>query len=167
MERMLYWIAYGLLFLWQLPQNIVALCMMPFLGAFVPIKSSRWSTCYMAEKMSGGISLGSFCFVSKNLARRETAVRHEVDGHTKQSRILGPLYLLIIGLPSLLNAWLGLTPCYYDFYTERLANDAAGLKVDEDCRLQIDGAEAEGLRASGSDPMGMKNNPDTEKDRRG
>lgn len=43
---------------------------------------------------------------------------------------------------------------------------AAGAKTP-----RIGGAEAvsghEGMRAAGSDPMGMKNNPDTEKDRRG
>ena len=181
MGRLLYWIAYGLLFLWQIPQNIVALCMMPFLGKLTKIRSTKWSAAYMGGNMQGGISLGCFCFLSPRLSMRDSAVRHELDGHTWDSRIFGPLYLLIIGLPSLLNAWIGFTPCYYDFPTERLANRHAGLGVDENCRLYIpiepagaEGAEGhdfpdgqQGLKGAekpmtdGAVPMGLKNNPDS------
>ena len=51
-------------------------------------------------------------------------------GHTIQSLILGPLYLVVMGIPSTLWGWL---PCcerarqqknlsYFDFFTERWAN---------------------------------------------
>ena len=54
-------------------------------------------------------------------------------GHTIQSLALGPLYLLVIGAPSVL--WLNLPACarrrqrngtpYYAFFTERWANQLA------------------------------------------
>ena len=85
--------------------------------------------------MSGGISLGPFAFCSKYSASKECVVAHEVDGHTVDSKIFGPLYLLIIGLPSLLNAAFDFTENYYDFWTEKLANKHAGLTTDEFGRL--------------------------------
>ncbi len=85
--------------------------------------------------MSGGISLGNFCFVSKISAKMETMVMHELDGHTVDSKIFGPLYLIVIGIPSFLNAIFGFTKCYYDFYTEKLANKHARLIPDSFCCL--------------------------------
>jgi hypothetical protein len=117
--------------------------MLLFVGRKEKIAGSKWSSCYMAEGMSGGISLGLICIVSKYLAGHEPSVRHELYGHTRDSRIFGPLYLLVIGLPSLLNAAFGFTDCYYDFYTEKRANKAAGLKVNQYCGLEIDEDVAE------------------------
>lgn len=51
-------------------------------------------------------------------------------GHTRQSLYLGPLYLLIIGLPSIIWAMIH-TPnskkSYYFFYTERWADKLGGI----------------------------------------
>lgn len=75
----------------------------------------------------GSISLGMFVFVTND---EPELIAHET-GHTVQSLILGPLYLLIIGLPSIL--WAGFifdrvkTKTYYEFYTESWANKIAGL----------------------------------------
>ena len=54
-------------------------------------------------------------------------------GHSIQSKILGPLYLLVIGLPSII--WAGLFEkyrnkhkiSYYSFFTEKWANKLVGL----------------------------------------
>lgn len=124
-----------LLFIWQLPQNLVALVMIPFLGKLKVVDKTNWCTCYEGENMQGGISLGSFAFVSPYSAKKPEVVAHELKGHTVDSRILGPLYLLAIGLPSILNAWFDFTDCYYSFYTEQLANKHAKLGVDEYCSL--------------------------------
>lgn len=55
-------------------------------------------------KFKGGISLGIFIFVTREISKeqlRDSAlIRHEY-GHCLQSVLLGPLYLLIIGLPSI------------------------------------------------------------------
>ena len=53
---------------------------------------SRWNR-------SGGVSLGMFIFIENNDSRKNTLIRHEY-GHTIQSLILGPLYLLVVGFPS-------------------------------------------------------------------
>lgn len=61
-------------------------------------------------------------------------ISHEAIGHAQQSRWLGWLYLLIIGLPSI--TWAGIHRIkrvaerwsYYDFYTEKWADKIAGVK---------------------------------------
>ncbi|MGN0687322.1 MAG: hypothetical protein ACI4KA_04360 [Oscillospiraceae bacterium] len=79
----------------------------------------------------GSVSLGMFVFLSENksAATKQRLLMHEY-GHTLQSLMLGPLYLLVIGLPSIL--WAGLPAferlrqakqiSYYRFYTEKWAD---------------------------------------------
>lgn len=73
-----------------------------------------------------------FIFISEramNGNERDFTLMHEY-GHTIQSIILGPLFLPVIGLPSLLWAWLPVfrkyrerwSVSYYSLYTERWAN---------------------------------------------
>jgi hypothetical protein len=135
MKTFIWWVKFILLFIWQLPQNIVALVMLPFLGKLRLISCKNYNYCFEAERMSGGISLGSFCFVSKSGAKRDTTIAHEQDGHVKQSHMLGWLYLIIIGIPSLCWSWT-YNPYslknYYKFYTEKWANKLAGLKTYSD-----------------------------------
>jgi len=45
-----------------------------------------------------GLSLGSYIFVCQSYG--EITLKHE-QGHSVQSLLLGPLYLLVIGLPSI------------------------------------------------------------------
>ena len=56
----------------------------------------------------GGLTLGPIILGDESLAAQRTnrLFRHEW-GHTRQSDQLGPLYLLAVGLPSLLTAALG------------------------------------------------------------
>ena len=111
-----------LLFIWQLPQNIVALVMLPFLGKLELISYKKFCFAFKASKMAGGISLGTFAFLDPYSAKKVATVMHE--------QIFGPLYLFVIGIPSIMWAWLGDdNKCYYDFYTERWANKHAGLEV--------------------------------------
>lgn len=79
----------------------------------------------------GSLGIGMFIFISETERGDNFAftLRHEY-GHTLQSVILGPLFLPVIGLPSLL--WAGLPVfrryrerrgvSYYRFYPERWAN---------------------------------------------
>lgn len=128
-KNILYWVIFTLLSIWQLPQFVISVIMMGFLGELKLIRDDHYNFCFIGEKMHGGISLGPLSFVSPTLGQKDTHVAHEVDGHTVDSKIWGPLYLLVIGLPSLLNAIFGFTRCYYDFYTEKWANKHAGLEV--------------------------------------
>ncbi len=75
------------------------------------------------------LSLGLFIFVPAGEDPR--LLGHEY-GHTLQSLALGPLYLPVIGLPSLLRAaWRrrgrARGRSYYDFYTERWADRWGGV----------------------------------------
>ena len=93
------------LFLWQLPQNVLGL-----LVYLVNIKSIRkvydsslnvWF--YSAKHVSDrGLSLGKFIFLDSDNYTSLNSIRHE-RGHQKQSLYLGWLYLLVIGLPSLIG----------------------------------------------------------------
>ena len=137
----MFWFYFDLfiLFLWQLPQNIIALLMMPFIGKMKLIRYELKSFVFECTKMNGGISLGNFVFVSPESVKKETVVVHEL-GHVLQSHMLGWLYLIVIGIPSLLNVMFKFTDCYYDWYTESWANKLAGLKVAKNqygCYLYI------------------------------
>ena len=133
------WIAYFILFIWQILQNLIGIGFWVYFklrGNIETIVRNKYSRVYRSKYMAGGISLGNFAFVSNNLAKKETAVRHE-QGHMHDSKTMGPLYLLIIGLPSLLNAAFDFTECYYSFYPEARANRFGGVGVDKNCRLYI------------------------------
>ena len=101
--------------------------------AFLGSVLTRW-------RLRSGLSLGLFIFVPDDFSREKhmpSLVRVHEYGHSIQSLILGPLYLLVIGLPSFL--WANL-PCfdrlrakrgisYYTFYPEIWANRLGGKKM--------------------------------------
>ena len=119
------------LWIWQLPQNLLGLLLMLILQGETRhrLGSIRF---YYLKTFPGGVTLGEYIFVGR---KQDLTVRHEF-GHVMQSRYLGPLYLLVIGLPSLLHAWLnGAIGCcdrhpdgYYHFYTESWADRLGGVK---------------------------------------
>ena len=74
--------------------------------------------------------MGGYIFV--NARASDLMLRHEA-GHRRQSVILGPLYLLVVGLPSFLwasskTAGLFRGRDYYSFYTEKWADELAGIE---------------------------------------
>lgn len=87
-----------LLFLWQLPQNVLGLIVILVTRA----KRSRiFKHVWFTQCCNFGISLGYFIiFGAKDYFVTDTDYEHEW-GHCKQSLYLGPLYLLLIGLPSI------------------------------------------------------------------
>ena len=125
-----------MLFIWQLPQNLVGLLVV-WLS-----KPSRMYTLdngvkvYYSHLMKGGISLGDYVVVNDGHYRqtledslKRNIVRHEAVGHVAQSRMLGWLYLVVIGLPSLI--WAAVCQDhrkYYNFYTEKWADRLAGIE---------------------------------------
>lgn len=111
-----------LLYVWQLPQNIVGIIVKLFYKEETTIvyKGKTISVC---NGFKGGISLGNTIIVKKYPNTKDTwnDVKHEY-GHYLQSRKLGWAYLFVIGIPSALNALLDFTDYYYDFYTEKWAD---------------------------------------------
>lgn len=90
-----------LLFIWQLPQNLIALIITTVLNK-VPDdyhnQQNGMTVMLVPVGTSFSWSLGQFVFVSEEADQR--VVRHET-GHCVQSLFFGPLYLLLVGLPSL------------------------------------------------------------------
>ena len=133
MKKFLELLTFTLLFIWQLPQNIIGIFFLLYFWLrkdleLISYKKMCWA--FKSKYMSGGISLGNFAFINRHTAKIEAVVKHEQEGHTLDSKIYGPLYLIVIGLPSIL--WAAFKPeeiCYYSFYTERLANKHANLEV--------------------------------------
>lgn len=119
-----------ILFIWQLPQHIVALIYFGYLVMMckdLGVDSRYKQAIVIPCVMRGAITLGNYVFVGLNSEYKET-VKHEL-GHTIQSKILGPLYLIIIGIPSITYCGLRrIFPSlrkknYYNFYTEKWANN--------------------------------------------
>ena len=81
------------LWIWQLPQNLLGLAFMLFLRPLRRVETDidTIAAVYVSERMSGGISLGDYAYVSKVSSRDEKTIRHEGIGHPRQSRMLGPL----------------------------------------------------------------------------
>ena len=123
-------------FIWQLPQNIVALIMMPFIGKLKLIENKKYCYVFEAEKIKNSISLGCFIFMTPYSSNKEVYIAHEY-GHMEDSKLFGWFYLFVIGIPSLLNNKFKFTKCYYDFWTEKRANKNAYLTVDSKCKLRF------------------------------
>lgn len=115
-----------ILYLWQLPQHLLGLLLLGILRPEVSIAFGRGKA-FFARKMKRAISLGRYIIVEAG--RGTPSVLSHEYGHTRQSLYLGPLYLLVIGLPSLIHACLYKPQKgnYYDFYTEKWADHLGGV----------------------------------------
>ena len=90
--------------IWQLPQHIIAYMIMlvncKSLKQMVSKDNIRY---YLVDHLSNcGISLGNYIFLDVDGIYDDITIKHEY-GHQKQSLMLGPLYLIIIGLPSIMG----------------------------------------------------------------
>lgn len=117
-------LAVAILYLWQLPQNLLGLLLVAILRPEDVYEIDSSLLCY-ASRMRGGISLGRYIIVSAYLKDYKGSTEKHELGHSRQSFYLGPLYLFVIGIPSLVwAAWWneGRGVSYYSFYTERWAD---------------------------------------------
>lgn len=111
---------------WCLPQTLV--------GAILKIVTkARKVGDHYEYNLKGSVSLGRFIFLYPAHWNNAKKLKHE-QGHTKQSYILGWLYLLVIGLPSFIWAncfgWYRrkYKVSYYSFYPEKWANKLGGVE---------------------------------------
>lgn len=120
-----------LIYLWQLPQHIVALLYFLYLKWRKQVLMVDKEEQYIVytKNVKGSVTLGMYIFLSFRATER--TLKHEI-GHTKQSLYLGPLYLIVIGIPSITWAILHGTwikgKSYYDFWTEKWANKLGGVE---------------------------------------
>ncbi len=121
----------ALKFIWQLPQVIVAFIYYTYLtlrGEITDTCALQGAIVFLKRKAGGSVTLGNHIFLSPKAT--EGIIKHEW-GHTRQSLLLGPLYLIIIGVPSILWAATHKTiapgKSYHWFYTEAWANKLGGV----------------------------------------
>ena len=109
-----------LLFFWEIPQIMLGFVIRIFTRGTLMQKRGR--VCVFSWPLSSSISLGWFCFVPRYAS--DSVIAHEL-GHTIQSLYLGPLYLVVVGLPSFVWATLFslriIGGDYFSFYTEKWA----------------------------------------------
>lgn len=119
-----------LLWIWCFPQMFIGLLVKIFTRA-------RKVNDHYEYNLGGCVSLGEYVFLGPGYYNDEEVLKHE-KGHTIQSKYLGWLYLLVIGLPSFI--WANSKYCkkyrqkhkisYYSFYTERWANKLGGVHIE-------------------------------------
>ena len=92
------------LFLWELPQNILGVANLLIHAVHGSIMERSLERSRMFIKVrSGAVSLGFFIFwsdIGNELFLLDERNKLHEFGHSVQSRILGPLYLLVVGIPS-------------------------------------------------------------------
>lgn len=131
---------------WTLLQNLFGAILVLVTGAKkYEFKAHDKTYCYwLATRFNNswsGVSLGDFIVFAKDNFVDEISVRHKY-GHRTQSFILGPLYLIIIGFPSVLgNLWdrvvhrnwscLDRITWYYTQPWEHWADLFAGLTLED------------------------------------
>lgn len=130
---------------WMLPQTLIGLCLGLGTFALKRLPGKPYKKAWIIHWKRYGVSLGLFIFTDENNRQN---VQHEY-GHFKQSLMLGPLYLLIVGLPSFIRAsvwylykkdiaeWY-YKKSYYCGYPERWADKLGGVKRIWNCSTRGD-----------------------------
>lgn len=115
-----------LIWIWCFPQMFVGFILTKI------TKAKRHVDHYRYSIENGSVSLGEYVFLCPAHWESDITLKHE-QGHVKQSRMLGWLYLIVIGLPSIV--WAGCfenfrkkyNVDYYSFYTEKWADRLGGV----------------------------------------
>lgn len=126
-----------LLWMWQLPQNISAAIVVLIYGAKKVRSGFEGIDVFEVPSTTNwmGVSLGNNIIYNQSYNSaphlKSLILSHEY-GHCKQSVIFGPLYLLIIGIPSLLNVLYVLAnpdqaDAYYKRWPENWADKLGGV----------------------------------------
>lgn len=123
-----------ILYIWQLPQNLVGLIVLAWLSlrkrVFTHVRPdwAKGATLYYVDGFDGGLSLGRHIFLNSKYINRDGLMELHEYGHTRQSKMFGPLYLFVIGIPSAIwavcwGAKKNNPQPYESFYTERWADE--------------------------------------------
>jgi len=120
-------------YIWEFPQILVGLVLLGFYKWKDPdhfgMKEYKDSFIAKSLAMKGGISLGPYIIIDW-YDNSQNTILHEY-GHCRQSKMLGPFYLLVIGLSSLTHVII--RDCmkkkcnYYHFFTEKWADKLGGV----------------------------------------
>lgn len=112
---------------WGLPQNLVGLGFYLFYRRKgCPSFSYQGARVTVWTNHAGSMSMGRYLFMAPGWRPGNHRLLAHEYGHTIQSLFFGPVYLLVVGLPSIL--WAGLPLCkrmrragkpYYSVYPEK------------------------------------------------
>ena len=132
-------------FLLQLPQNLIALIMSPFVGKKKLVFFDNFTWFFACNKMKGSISLGNFAFISTQ-SNIDTSIKHELE-HSLQSKQLMWLYLPIVLIPRLCLTLFGLrNKCFCDWHNKQISLAVLQSNIDiEISRAKTNEARIEGL----------------------
>jgi hypothetical protein len=112
-----------ILYLWQLPQNIIGLIIVLITKAHSMTHVNLGIKYYYSNKCSIQISLGYYIILSE--VKNSVILRHEY-GHQLQSMYLGPFYIIILLLLIISNSYKNLTHkdinWYYNLPLEKWAD---------------------------------------------
>ena len=131
-------IFYSLRYFWELPQNLLGLVIY-LLNKNKIISVSKINGRLLFENHNFGVSLGNYIFWTPTIYDRNSNIpinlNHEF-GHSIQSQLFGPLYLIVVGIPSISRVFYSRIffsvkkqewTNYYKGYPEKWA-DSLGLK---------------------------------------
>lgn len=123
-------------YVWQFPQMLAAWIWYLIRRKYIEgITEGKYYTIYRGTN-KGGITLGDKIFLTDRYHGEylSLVIAHE-SGHVIQSKYLGPLYLFVIGIPSIIWASIHkvIAPrkSYYWFYTEKWANKLGGVAIND------------------------------------
>ena len=90
--------------IWQFPQHIIAYVIILINCKSIKLMVSKDGIShYLVDHLfDSAISLGNYIFLDSDGNFSYKTIKHEF-GHQKQSLMLGPLYLIVIGLPSIMG----------------------------------------------------------------
>ena len=117
--------------IWEFPQHLLGFILTKLYD--VDLKEVYNGVAVYVGDFPGGISLGQYILMSSSSYRdkRARTKKHEY-GHSRQSLYLGPFYLIVVGLPSII--WAGFVYnlvrkeiSYYDVYPENWADKLGGV----------------------------------------
>lgn len=111
------------LVLWELPQNMLGVANLLLHASRGSITGRSFERNRMFIRVrSGAVSLGFFIFWSDTGSERfrlDVGNKLHEYGHSVQSRMFGPFYLLVVGIPSVVR--VAYAHRYYEKHGERWA----------------------------------------------
>lgn len=137
---------YLLSFTWGLLFTLVGLIVLLFIRIFLNRKVYKYRivagriAIIFKNRLPGGMNLGIVYIIDERSQFDTTLQVHEI-GHSIQNAWFGPLFIFLIGLPSLIRASLwdrirarkyrktGTYPSYYDIWFEKQATELGELYV--------------------------------------
>lgn len=141
MKELLKRMTYALLWAWQIPQNVAGIIVQKHYERKADKTGAEWfyscrhGILYLrTDSLAKGkaVALGEYVVVNRFASNK--VLSHEF-GHVRQSRMLGPLYLPLIGLQSLCHAAVHYDLCgkkkykpYNHFWTEQWADRLGGVR---------------------------------------